>query len=205
MTAAMDGERSPAGAAGAPARWAWSVLASIVGVVAAVGVAAGSIREYQVSSCEIIDTTATCMMSTLDIVGWGATAVVMGAALLCVMPALWPRPAVRWGSVAALVLVGVGSLIVLGRIGFSVVAVAALGSILAVMQTRRRSDSGPSNDERGVGKQVPLRLLMRDSSASVAPEGGSPSGSGSHTNADPDADVRRSMPRRLWASNPWHT
>ncbi|MBY6352330.1 hypothetical protein SAMN05444374_101431 [Rhodococcoides kroppenstedtii] len=140
MTAAMHGERSTAGA---PARWAWLVLASIVAIVAAVGVVAGSIREYQVSSCEIIDATATCMMSTLDIVGWGATAVVVGAALLCAVPALWPRPAARWGSVAALVLLGVGSLIMLGRIGFSVVAVALLGAVLAAAQgwhtSRRRS------------------------------------------------------------------
>lgn len=154
MTAAMHGERSTAGA---PARWAWLVLASIVAIVAAVGVVAGSIREYQVSSCEIIDATATCMMSTLDIVGWGATAVVVGAALLCAVPALWPRPAVRWGSVAALVLLGVGSLIMLGRIGFPVVAVALLGAALAAAQGWHTSRRHSTHDRE---IEVPLKALL---------------------------------------------
>ncbi|WP_315773950.1 hypothetical protein [Rhodococcoides kroppenstedtii] len=154
MTAAMHGERSPAGA---PERWAWLMLASIVAVVGAVGVAAGSIREYQVSSCEIIDTTATCMQSTLDIVGWGATATILAAALLCAVPALWPPAAVRWGTVAALVVLGVVSLIVLGRIGFSVLTVALLGAVLAAAQgwytSRRRSIHGGEIE-------VPLGTLL---------------------------------------------
>ncbi|MBY6540306.1 hypothetical protein HQ325_16655 [Rhodococcus sp. BP-349] len=117
-------------------RVGWALLAAMVGVVAALSISAAMIPEHQVTSCEVTGGQNGCTKSTLALTGAGPAIVVMSAALVCVVPAVWPRRYVSWGVVALLATLSATSFALVGSIGTAIVGIACLAAVIAFAQHR---------------------------------------------------------------------